>query len=165
MTYSSTYASTYTQADIATVMRRFKADLRMMAESTDGMTLSKAEDYGADIELLAKKGALEWIDVTLFDAGVEERAVRYTVDTDSGELSSSRPGGVLWPRFSSPKLRIIIHYATGGRAIKEQLWQRGDLNINWSPTDEDTSHSSLSSNGGRIYNSNGYGMNRQDYSR
>lgn len=164
MTYSSTYSSTYSVVDIETVMRRFKADLRMMSESTGGMTLSKAEDYGADIELLAKKDALEWVDVTLFSNGVENRAVRYTIDTDSGELVTARPGGVLWPRLPSPHLRIIIHYAPGGHAIKEALWERGQLEINWSPTDEDTSHSSLSSNGGRTYNSNGYGLNRQDYS-
>lgn len=165
MSYSTTYSATYTVADIATVMRRFKADLRMMAESTGGMALSDAENYGADIDLLAQKGALEWIDVTVLSNGVEERAVRYTIDTDSGQLESSRPGGVLWPRLASPRLRLIIHYGTGGRAIKEQLWQGGQLNINWSPTDEDTSHSSLSGNGGRAYNSNGYGLNRNDYSK
>ena len=164
MTYSSTYASTYTEADIAIVMRRFRTDLRMMAETTGGMTLEKAEQYGADIELLAKKKALAWIDVTLLNYGVENRAVRYTVDTETGELESSRPGGVLWPRLSSPRLRIIISYAPGGSAIKDDLSRTGKLAINWSPTDEDTSHSTLSSNGGRAYNSNGYGLNRQDYS-
>lgn len=164
MSYSTTYSSTYTVTDIATVMRRFKADLRMMAESTGGMTLSQAENYGADIELLAQKGALKEINVMLYSSGVKKHAVRYIIKTDTGELASSRPGGVLWPRLPSPALRVVISYAPGGGAIKDEMLRRNELNIQWAPTSEDITHSSLSCNGGRNYNSNGYGLNRQDYS-
>ena len=136
----------------------------MMAESTGGMTLSKAEDYGSDIDLLAQNGALKEINVMLFSAGVKKYAVRYTINTESGEMESSRPGGVIWPRLPSPDLRVVISYAPGGNAIKNELIQRGQLNISWSPSSEDITHSTLSCNGGRNYNSNGYGLNRTDFS-
>jgi hypothetical protein len=145
-------------------MRPFRADLRMMAESTGGMTVSKADEYGADIELLAQHACLSYVDVTLLSCGVEQRAVRYTVNSSSGALESSRPGGVLWPRVSLPELRVVISYTEGGNDIKNQLQSAGKLKIGWAPTSADISHSSLSRNGGRSYISNGYGLNREDYS-
>ena len=66
------------------------------------MTEEKAGEYAHDIEVLAKGGYLKYVDVTLFSNGVEVRAARYNVNTEAGDLTSSRPGGVLWPRVSGP---------------------------------------------------------------
>ena len=40
---------------------------------------------------------------------------------------------------------------------------KGKLQINWKPTDADTSHSGLRQKDGRSYASNGWGMHRRDY--
>ncbi len=159
---TTTITETYTTADIENVVRRVKADLAMIADSTGAWTPAKAADYAHDIELLAKKGFLAWVDVTLLSAGTEVKAVRFDVDTDSGSLTSSRPGGVLWPKVSFAQLRIIVGY-TGTYNDDARRDLSGRLRISWTTSYDDTSHSSLSGGAGRNYTSNSYGMKRKDW--
>lgn len=102
------------------------------------------------------------MDVTLFSNSVEKKAVRFNVDTDAGSLTTSRPGGVLWPRVANPYLRIILGYTKDYTDAARQA-MKGKLKIGWKPSDADTSHSGLTSSGGRNYASNGYGMQRKDW--
>lgn len=143
-------------------MRRFAADLIMIASSSGAITEAKAREYASDIELLAKEGYLKKVDLTLLNGLVEIRAVTYEVNTESGDLSMSRPGGVLWPRILNPTLRVVLSY-TGDYTTEAREKVRRKLRINWVPTNADTSHSSLSQSGGRDYTSNGWGMQRKDY--
>ena len=76
MSYSSTETSTYTTTDVEAVMRRITADLVMIAASTGAITESNAREYAHDIELLAKNGYLDYVDVTLISNGVEQKATR-----------------------------------------------------------------------------------------
>lgn len=160
-TYSAT--ETYTASDIELVMRRVKADLVMIAASTGAVTEEKARDWAHDIEMLAKNGYLQMVDLTLFSFGVEQKATRFIVSTESGELTMNRPGGVRWPKVQDPDLRIVLFY-TDAYDSRARDNMRNKLKISWSPTNADTSHSSLQSNIGRDYVSNGYGMQRKDYS-
>ena len=164
-TSSITATNTYTAADIEKVVRRFTADLKMIAQSTGAITEAEASTYGEDIELLAKKGYLYSVDVTLLRGGqfgIEEKAVRYTVNNSAGDLTPSRPGGALWPRVTNPYLRIVLsHTSSYDAAAKSTLQPK--LNISWTPTNADTNHSSLAQSGGRDYASNGWGMQRKDY--
>ena len=164
MTSTSTYSAseTYTHTDIATVIKRFTADIVMIAQSSDAITEQKARQYAQDVEELAINGYLKKVDLTLLDGSVEVRAAQYTVSISSGELSMSRPGGVRWPRVNSPYLRIILSYTSTYDAAAKQA-MKSKLNINWMPTNEDTSHSALKNNGGRDYAKNGWGMQRQDF--
>jgi len=167
MTYTSTYtaSNTYTHTDIATVMRRFNADLVMIAQSSGAITEQEAREYVHDAEELAKNGYLKKVDVTLMKngrSGSEVCATQYTVNTASGSLTTSRPGGVKWPRVEKPFLRIILSYTSAyDDAAKEAMKKK--LKINWTPTHADTSHSSLKSNGSRDYVKNGWGMQRKDF--
>jgi Bacterial HORMA domain family 1 len=163
MSSSATQTATesYTTADIENVVRRFTTDLRMIADSSGTLTRSEAEDYGEDIEYLAKKKYLEFVDITLFVNGEEERAVRYTVDT-SGTLTSSRPGGVLWPRKSGSRLGIIVRSTQSFWLMPSVM---SALNISWTPTNRDLSHSTLKSSQGRAFVSTGFAFNRKDYSK
>ncbi len=164
MTTTSTYSAseTYTHTDIATVMRRFTADIVMIAQSSGAITEQEARDYAHDAEVLAKNGYLKKVDVTLLNAGVEVCATQYTANPSSGDLTMSRPGGVRWPRVNSPYLRIILSYTSAyDAAAKEAMGIK--LKINWTPTIEDLSHSSLKSSGNRDYAKNGWGMQRQDF--
>lgn len=162
MSQTRTATATYTVIDIENVVRRVKADLVMIADSTGGWTAEKANQYAHDVEVLAKAGYLEYVDVTLFSNGVEIKATRFDVDTDAGGLTSSRPGGVLWPKVSGPFLRIVLGYTSAYTASAKEA-MKGELKISWSPTDADTSHGGLKSTGGRDYASNSYGMQRKDW--
>ena len=153
MSATRTATATYTTVDIENVVRRMKADLAMIADSTGAWTAATAADYAHDIELLAKKGYLAWVDVTLFSGAAEIKAVRYDVDADAGSLSTSRPGGVLWPKVLWPRLRIIIGYTDDYDDQARQAIS-GRLRIAWATSYDDTSHSSLSGGGGRNYISN-----------
>jgi hypothetical protein len=111
---------------------------------------------------LAKKGYLRKVDVTLFSGFIEQRATQYTVNTASGDLIMSRPGGVLWPRVPNATLRIILSHtetytAAAREVMRDRLW------MSWGPTNEDTSHATLKSMGGRDYASNAFGMQRKDF--
>ncbi|MCW0453830.1 hypothetical protein [Xanthomonas sacchari] len=164
MSQTTTATDTYSVADIEAVMRRVTADLVMIASSTGAITETKAREWAHDIELLAKKGYLRAADVTLLSNDVEQRATRYTVDSETGSLSMSRPGGVLWPKVPNAYLRIILSYnGSYDNAAREKL--RDKLKITWVSSDADTSHSTLKANADRSYSSNAYGMQRQDYAK
>lgn len=159
-TYSTT--ETYSVADVEVVMRRVTADLVMIASSTGAVTESRARDWAHDIEVLAKNGYLKNVDLTLLSCGVEKRATRFEVNTQSGDLTTSRPGGVLWPILPNPELRIILRYTdTYDATAKEKMGSK--LNVGWMPTSVDTSHLTLYSSASRDYVSNGYGMQRKDF--
>ncbi len=162
MTYSASQTETYSAVDIENVFRQFTTDLRMIADSSGAMTRVQAEEYGHDIEYLAKKDYLKFVDVTLFSYGEEVKAVRYTVNTAAGSLTPSRPGGVLWPKVSGARLTVIV-------GPNQSFWLvptiMNALKISWSPTSQDISHSSLQAGAGRSYVSNAYGAQRQDYSK
>lgn len=161
-TQTATQTATYTSVDIEKVVRRVTTDLVMIAESSGAITADKARDYGHDIELLAKEGYIRKADVTLLSAGVEVRATCYEVNTAAGDLTSSRPGGALWPRVASPVLRVIVSYTPAYTDAVDQK-MAGKLRINWASTSTDTSHSALKASGGRDYASNAYGMQRKDW--
>ena len=159
MSYSSTETSTYTTTDVEAVMRRITADLVMIAAGA--ITESKAREYAHDIELLAKNGYLDYVDVTLISNGVEQKATRFHVN-ESGELANDRPGDARWPRIQGAYLRIVVNNrSTYDQAARQKL--SGKMKISWSPCSDDISHSGLTQSGGREYSSNGYGMQRKDY--
>ena len=162
MSYTTTQTHTYTTSDIETVLRRFTADLVMIAQSSGAMIEASARNYAHDIELLAKSGYLKKVDITLLSGAVEMRAAQYLVNTKSGALSTSRPGGVLWPRVVSPFLRIIITHTDNYDAAVERS-MKGKLKVNWTDTYVDTSHIGLLQFGSRDYVSNGWGMQRKDF--
>lgn len=161
-TSSSTRTVTFTQEDVAKVVRRFTSDLKMIAESSKSMTEAEASKYGHDVEYLAQRGYLKMVDVTLLSAGVEVKAVQYVVQVGSNDLSPSKPGGVRWPEVSQPFLRLILSHTNDyTAAVKEKT--RQNLEINWVSTDASTAHVSLKESGGRDYSSNAFGVTRKDF--
>ncbi|AKH37831.1 MULTISPECIES: HORMA-1 domain-containing protein [Nitrosomonas] len=162
MSYSNTATETYSVTDIETVMRKVTADIVMIAGSTGAISEEKARQWGHDIEVLAKNGYLKAVDLTLFSGNSEIKAVRYDINTESGALTTSRPGGVLWPRVNQPYLQIILMY-TSEYNSEARSKLKPKLCIDWVPTSVDTSHSTLKSNSGRNYVSNAYGMQRKDF--
>jgi hypothetical protein len=162
MSQTRTASATYTVVDIENVVRRLAADLVMIADSTGAWTAAKAGHYAHDIEVLAKAGYLEYVDVTLMSNGVEVKAVRFDVDTDAGSLTSSRPGGVLWPKVVGAHLRVVLGYTDAYTNAAHEA-TKGKFKIGWTPSIANTNHASLMSSGGRDYASNAYGMQRKDW--
>ena len=160
---SSTYSDTYSVVDVEIVMRRVYADLVMIASSSRAITEAEAIDYAHDIELLAKAGFIEYVDVTLMSGYTELKALRYKVDIESGALTTNRPGGVMWPRVAGATLRIILGY-TKAYTVEERRKMEPKLRNTWTPTAVDTGHYSLSRSGNRDYVSNAFGMRREDFS-
>jgi hypothetical protein len=107
---------------------------------------------------------MKWVDVTLLSGGVEKMATRFEVNTSAGTLSMSRPGGVMWPSVQDPDLRLILEYTDNYTAIAREMLA-GKLKCQWTPTSADTTHSSLTSSAGRDYASNGYGIQRKDFTK
>lgn len=162
MSATTTQTYTYTTVDIEKVVRRFGADILMIAQSTGAITEAKAREYAHDVEALAKRGYLLRADVTLLDGTREVKAATYEVNTSAGDLTTSRPGGVMWPRMPLGHLRIVLHYtADYDDAATEEM--KRVLQIHWSPTNADTSHATLTRQSGRDYVSNGYGLQRTDF--
>jgi|HubBroStandDraft_3_1064219.scaffolds.fasta_scaffold211863_2 hypothetical protein len=161
-TRTASATATYTVLDIEKVVRRVKADLVMIADSTGGWTSDETLRYAHDVELLAKEGYLKYVDVTLLSNGIEVKAVRFDVDIDAGGLTCSRPGGVLWPRVAAAELRIVIGYTSDYTTVARDA-MKTKLKVNWKASTADTSHSALNRAGGRDYTSNAYGMPRRDW--
>ncbi|WIW45419.1 hypothetical protein ML401_28820 [Bradyrhizobium sp. 62B] len=166
MSYAATATTstsyTYTNADVEAVVRRFTADIVMIAQSSGALTEAKARDYAHDVEKLAKKGYLARVDLMLYSGGVEKRAVQYLVNTASGDLTMSRPGGVMWPRLPDASFEIILFYTSAYTAAEKER-MRDSLKISWGPSNIDTSHAGLKASGNRDYASNAFGMQRKDF--
>lgn len=160
-TYSAT--ETYSVADIEVVMRRVTADLVMIAGSTGAATEDKARNWGHDIEKLAKNGYLQMVDLTLMSNGIEQKATCFQVNMEAGDFTMGRPGGVMWPKLPNPDLRIVLYHTAAYDAVAEEK-MRSKLKLSWTSTTTDTSHSTLTSSTSRNYVSNGYGMQRKDFS-
>lgn len=161
MTQTSTQTTTYTTTDIEAVVRRITADILMIASSTGAVTEERALKWANDIELLAKNGYLNYVDLTLLSNGVEQKATRFYIN-ESGMLANERPGNARWPKVIEPHLRIVISYRdTYDQQARDKL--AGKMKESWTTSYDDISHSRLTQSGGREYSSNGYGIQRKDY--
>jgi hypothetical protein len=165
MTGSSTHTSTYSVADVETVMRRFRADLSMIAESSGTWSKTEVNNYVSDIEAIAKEGYLSFVDITLLKGNEEVNAVRYEVNTNATDLNPSRFGGVLWTRVDPRRLRLVVGYSQKWEAlnIETQTAFKNRLKISWGPCQDDISHNKLSTNSTRNFVSNSYGLARKDF--
>lgn len=155
------WSNTYTDSDIETVMRRFAADIQMIAQSSGAISADKIREYVHDVEVFAKEGHLKDVDVTLLDGGSEIRAARFEVHDSAANLAMLRPGGFLWPLMNNPDLRIVIHTKNYDAIAKVKIKHK--LKLDWTDTNVDTRHLSLMSKEARSYESNGWSMMRRDY--
>ena len=162
MAYAGTITETYTETDIEIVIRRFRADLIMIAKSSGAITEDKARDYADDAEALAKDKCLDGVDITLLSGAQEIEAARYTVDTNTGNLAMERPGGVMWRHVPNAIFRIVLIVTEN--YDKARLQNRLKIK-NWSPADADLRHLSLKPISERYYVSNGWTLRREDFKR
>jgi hypothetical protein len=162
MTSTATATVSYSVTDVENVVRRFLADIVMIATSSRSISEGVAREYAHDVQVLATGGYLAKVDVTLLSGSLEVRAATYLLNTSAGDLTMSRPGGVQWPQVTNAYLRIVLYYSGSyTSAAREQV--KPKLKQTWTSTDANTSHSGLAPTGGRDYASNGFGMQRKDY--
>ena len=168
MAYASTITETYTETDIEIVIRRFRADLIMIAQSSRAITEDEARNYAQDVEVFAKHKCLDGVDITLFSGVQEIEAARYTVDTNTGNLAMERPGGVMWRHVPNPTLRIVLIFTKNYNEVQLQNHLKllqNHLKLKWVPTNADLSHSFLKPISERYYVSNGWTLRREDFKR
>ena len=141
MTQTRTHRTTgtYTVVDIERVVRRVKADLVMIADSTGGWT-----PQGPELRTRCRAprhGRLSQAR-RCHPVKPRRRGEGHPLRGRHGCRRADRaadPAGCSGRRWPGPSLRIILRYtadftAAARAAIKSQL------KINWSPTDVDTSH-------------------------
>lgn len=161
-TVTATGTSTYSAVDVATVFRRFRSDILMIADSSGAVTRQTAEDYAHDAEYLAARKFLKRIDVTLMVGEREHRALQYDVNEAAGGIDTSRPGGVMWPRLQDGWIRIIFTHTPAYTPEAKQA-ATSKLKFNWTSSSASTQHLSLTAGGGRDYTSNAFGLQRKDF--
>ena len=163
MNSTNTTTTTHSFADVQEVMLHLTADFVMIAQSTGAIPEQEARDYAHDIRELAVEGYLKKVDVMLMSGEFEMRAAVYEPKINTDGLTSSRPGGVRWPRVDNAELLVVISYSeTYTDDAREKM--RSRLKIAWSPSSADISHSSLTQSDGRDYASNAYSIERKDWS-
>jgi len=162
--YTTSGTSTFTQ-DVQNVVRKFKADLRGFAESTGGMSRTRADEICHDVEALCLAQYLQEVQVVLLSNGSKHRAATYHINAQNQRRETDRPGAAIWPRLPNPDLTVIlIHTAAyGALTINQRQQLQAGLKLVWSPTSLSTTHTDLQSDGGRGYTSNGFGFERKDY--
>ena len=157
----STMTQTYTRTDIRKVFENFQADIQMLAVRTQAMDPDLAKDFAYDICLMAIEKCLRRVHIQLYDSyGRRVKVHRYSVAEDI--LSDSqRPGGNRWPCLPDGELHVIVEYSDTQKS--EKLKKSGKLKIAWGPSSLSTDYSGMHSDGGRLYSSNGYGLQRETF--
>jgi hypothetical protein len=165
--YSDSYSTTFTTADIGKVFDCFAADYDMVSQSTGLHSREYAKSISGDVKIWAQHGYLDEVSICLQNSAKEIiRAAKYEISTDAGLWTAQRPGNNLWPRVSGGNLRIILNYSEKWHNLSDQqktTFRTNQLNESWVSTDIDTSFPSLSKSFDRNYVSNGYGVRKSTY--
>ena len=169
MSATGTVSKTFTTVDIRKVVENFAADASMMAQSTGLASRDFIGKVVADLNKFAAARLLVSVKIMLKDAqGIKLCAAVYQVSEAAVGWVSERPGNSLWPRTPDGSLHINATFTEGwwqkSAAQKEAFVKEHGLHWPWDPTTEDLSLVGLTVSAGRKYASNGYGLQRNDYS-
>lgn len=171
---SSIADKTFPLEHIRSVTQRMTQDLKTIASSDDVRMVCRISDNQIarvchDIELLAAKGYLHCVDVSVLTLGlgkkVELKAYRFDVNTATPKIRSNRPNGVFLSTLADdePTLRVVLKYtAQYSRAAQVEL--EAELQSSWQAAYSDISHSELRADIDRDYSSHGYAIQRKVYS-
>ena len=156
-----TVTQTHTKTDIRRVFENFQADLQMLAVRTQAMGTDHARKCSDDVCLMAQEGCLSHVHVHLYDSfGGKVRAHCYSVK-ESLSSGSSRPGGNRWPCLPNGTLCVIVDLFD--REKFERLEDSEELKLSWSNSSLSTDYSNMRKDGGRLYSSNSYGLQRDTF--
>lgn len=165
--YSSSYS--YTVVDVRRVACEFAADYAMLAQVTGAESEEEVGRVVHDVRILMEHGYLSKVHLVFRDAhGRKIRARSYSVTTDAYGWANDGAGANRWPYDPNGSLIVVLCYTADWKQMTQaqQARFRADkgFQVSWVTSDEDTTHSELSYNGLRRFASNGYGMERQDFS-
>ena len=68
----------------------------------------------------------------------------------------------MWPRVADGLIRVVFSHTSAYDAAAEAEMNK-KLKFTWVASNDDTSHSSLKSSGGRDFASNGWALQRKDF--
>lgn len=164
--YSESFTKTFTVADIGKVLDCFAADLDGMGQSTGLRTRVDTREIAADVKLMAQNRYLAEVNIYLKNEyGTIIRAAKYQVNTAAGALTASRPGNYLWPRTSGGQLCVHVTYSNAWWNLSElqKAAFSSRLLKHWGTLDLDTSFPTLSPSFDRNYVSNGFGLQKTNF--
>ncbi len=166
MDSTSTNTQTYTTTDVKKVFEAIIADIKMIATRTQAMfCIDYLANYQHDLTLLATCECLKKVHVQLIDSSGERiRANEYVIQEEMQGEGSCNPGGNKWPVLPSGRLSIILILSDSKIQQFQKLQEDNRFEIEWGPTNADTSYTGMEEVGQRAYSSNDYGCVRRTFS-
>ncbi len=177
----NTLDKAYPIQDVQYVVQRMTHDLRSIVDRPHireiyRLTDIQVEQYCHDIELLAERGFLQYVDFsflmpdhmsqkTLQTKYIERKAYRFELNTSSKKHQSMRPNGVYISsnEADQPVLRIVLKY-TAAYTRAAQIDMESQLLASWNTAYSDIGHQHLRADIDRDYSCNGYAIQRKIFS-
>jgi len=169
MSTVGTQTKTFTVADIRKVAESFAAVLSMISQSTGLLSTKEIDNYINDVKLFAELNLLKKVHIILKNsAGEQIRGTIFTVSVDAGTWGNDRPGDGLWPKTPGGFLNVVVtntlEYSSKSYEEKVKFCADNGFRDSWTSSKEDTTFAKLTGSQGQKYQSNGYGMERKNYS-
>lgn len=172
-TIQATYVTdqAYTPQDIHPVVQRMTHDLKMLTESAEMRSIYHINDAQItqcchDIQILAERGYLQYVDVCLMnmDQGhrVEQKAYRFEMNAAGKKVCTNRPNSVFISNLdkTQPALRIVMKY-TANFTRDTQIDLDAHIFAPWKAAYCDITHQPLRADIDRDYSCNGYAIQRK----
>jgi hypothetical protein len=164
----NTITSTYTVVDIRKVFESCEADLRIIARRTGKWNMDYTEQVIHDIIRMAENDYLKSVDIVLQDSiGRVIRAAKFVVNTNGTAISGDRAGTNDWTEIPNTFLNVILSHTPKWDVLspeqRNSFMTDNHFQINWVPSNIDTSYSHLTKSLGQLYASKGYELQKENY--
>jgi hypothetical protein len=161
----------YAPQDIHPVVQRMTHDLKMITESAEiraryNISEASIAQCCHDIQILAERGYLQYVDVCLLDSDhgqrIEKKAYRFEMNTTGKKFRTNRPNSVFISNADKTQsaLRIVMKY-TANYTRDAQIDLEAQIFAPWKAAYCDISHQPLRADIDRDYSCNGYAIQRK----
>ena len=165
---TSTNTSTYTVVDIRKVFESCEADLRIIARRTGKWDMGFTEQVIHDIIEMAENDYLKSVNIILQDSiGRVIRAAKFVVNASGTAISGDRAGTNDWTEIPNTYLNVILAHTQKWDVLspeqKKKFMRENDFQIDWVPSNIDTTFSHLTKSLGQLYASKGFELQKENY--
>ncbi len=164
----------YAPQDIHPVVQRMTHDLKTITESAELRSMYNISDAMIaqcchDIQILAERGYLQYVDVSLMNIDqshrVEQKAYRFEMNAaakTAKKVRTNRPNSVFISNLdkTQPALRIVMKY-TADYTRDAQIDLEAQIFAPWKAAYCDITHQPLRADIDRDYSCNGYAIQRK----
>jgi len=161
----------YAPQDIHPVVQRMTHDLKQITENAELRAMYNISEASIiqcchDIQILAERGYLQFVDVCLLDSEqgnrVEQKAYRFEMNAAGKKIRTNRPNSVFMSNLNKtqPALRIVMKY-TADYTRDAQIDLEAQIFAPWKAAYCDITHHPLRADIDRDYSCNGYAIQRK----